>query len=60
MRAYDTDWVVSMRACSWPVSCVGNKPLAISTYSSTVSASVPSATSKVARWRSSTHCSHTS
>jgi hypothetical protein len=28
---YDTDCAASIRACSWPVSCVGNKPLGIQT-----------------------------
>ena len=57
MRSKDTDSAASTRARSWPVSCTGNSPFGISTYSSTVSASVASATSSVSGCRSSTHCS---
>ncbi len=54
MRAKLTVSALCTRTCSWPVSCVGNRPLGISTYSSTVSAKVASATSSVVVWLSST------
>ncbi len=57
MRAYETDCAVSIRACNWPVSWIGNNPFGISTYSKTVSTSVASATIRVAVWRSSTQFS---
>ncbi len=55
MREKLTVSALWMRTCSWPVSCVGNSPLGITMYSSTVSANVATAASSVAVWWSSTH-----
>ncbi len=60
MRVYETSCAASMRALSWPVSCVGNRPLGMTAYSSTVSASVAMATTSVSGWWRSTHSRPTS
>ncbi|MDT4831180.1 hypothetical protein FQZ97_646780 [compost metagenome] len=60
MRSKDTSCAACTRACSWPVSCVGNRPLGIVRYSSTVSTSVSSATSSVSGWCAITQCSERS
>ncbi len=57
IRSNDTSCAASMRACSWPVSCVGNRPFGITMYSSTVSTMVSTATTNVRPWWRSTHCS---
>ncbi|MNM21823.1 hypothetical protein D3C81_321890 [compost metagenome] len=57
MRAYETACDVSRRACSCPVSCVGNRPFGMTMYSTTVSTRVARATSRVSPWRFSTHTS---
>ena len=60
MRAYETSCDASTRACSCPVSCVGKSPFGMTTYKSAVRASVITATTSVAPWWRSTHCSQRS
>ena len=50
MAANDTDCGASVITWIAPVSCTGKKPFGTITYSHTVSASVPTATSSVTVW----------
>ena len=57
MAVNEMDCGACVMAWIRPVSCCGKKPLGIRMYSSTVSANVASATSRVSGWCRSTFCS---
>ena len=57
IAANDTDCGASLMAWIAPVSCTGKNPFGTAMYSTTVSTSVPTATSRVTGWWRNTHWS---